>query len=30
MSILLTITLGGIIYTLVEMTYNCINNITIP
>lgn len=30
MSIILTIALGGVIYTLLEIAYNILNNITIP
>lgn len=30
MSILITITLTGVIYTIVEITYNYFNNIIIP
>lgn len=30
MGILFTLTMCGVIYTLIEMTYNCLNNITIP
>lgn len=30
MNIVLTIAFFGVVYTLIEMTYNVINNITIP
>lgn len=30
MNLLICLTLIGVLYSLVEMLYNCINNITIP